>query len=510
MQLRRSHIARTVGLAVLCAGLAFGDGTVVATESGGEPPYPVWWSPVLELDSLDDIDARLERHIWRGNDEGLPLAKWDGETREEASAVNCMELGRLVAAGFNGIGSNGVGVQMYTQALCRAIEAMRRARPGETSYLREFELDEKAIHLLPAMVDISPSCDYQCRQWVANERRIPLSMFEPVIRVTVKSDEQIRIRTIDWVSIVTILGRGDFNDDGLDDLLVLVNGGSMSGTWGGAGLYLLSRDAPNAVLFVAEELTDGCKDYECRTAYYDPPVLRETDPAFAATATQMAQPRSITFGVIGGEDYNVDFVRANEGPPFIVWWWPLMGIEYPSKIDDLLAWDFWLTEDGTMLEIESAGEMVAVPAKSCETLKKMLERGYRLTASHRSHVSVIADCRALELLRDAQAAEASHLREFVLDGAAIGQLPQDLWAASADADPTAFNITDERTIEMPTAEGSLRVRFLAGGDFDGDRLDDVLVKRVTLTDNPEAAVFVLSRDGPDAPLRVVSAEVFRP
>ena len=65
-------------------------------------------------------------------------------------------------------------------------------------------------------------------------------------------------------------------------------------------------------------------------------------------------------------------------------------------------------------------------------------------------------------------------------------------------------------MEMTTAKATLRVRFLAGGDFDGDGQDDVLVKRETLGDDPAAAVFVLTRNGPDAPLRVVSADVFRP
>ena len=107
---RWGQIARTAGLIALWACLAFGYGPAAAAESGTEPPYPVWWSPILELDSIEGIDARLERHIWPGDDEGLPLAKWDGENREEASAVNCIELERLVAAGFYGIGTNGFGM----------------------------------------------------------------------------------------------------------------------------------------------------------------------------------------------------------------------------------------------------------------------------------------------------------------------------------------------------------------------------------------------------------------
>jgi len=87
---RRGQIARTVGLAVLWAGLAFAN-----PAPADEPPYPVWWSPVLELDSLEGIDARLRRALWPGNDEGMTLYKPEGDTRLEVQAKSCNELKRL-------------------------------------------------------------------------------------------------------------------------------------------------------------------------------------------------------------------------------------------------------------------------------------------------------------------------------------------------------------------------------------------------------------------------------
>jgi hypothetical protein len=511
-------------------------------EAADEPPYPVWWSPVLELESLDAIDARLERLIWPDDPEGLPLMKTEGDTRKEVSAPNCVELERLVGEGYEGIGSHGFGLQLYHQAFRRAIEMMRRARPAERSFLQDFVLDEDAIHYLPAMSRISMSCDFLCRQRVANERHIPLSHFEPVVRVDVASTEEIVIWTLDWKTIFTVLGRGDFNRDGLDDLLVLVRGGPMSGTWGGAELHLLSRDSPGGVLAVVEEATDSCGDYQCNAAYDYPRVLRDTDPAFAGTADRIAKPRPITFGVIAGEDYASDFLPPDEGPPYPVWWWPLLGVERLADIDALLTRSFWLTSEGTMLEIESAGQMVEVPAKSCRTLLKMLERGYRLTPAYRSHVSVIATCRALRMLKQARPAEASHLRDLVLDETVIEVLPALLgfwtspcaacrsqtfnetrqsWARFAaeraakgqiprfqDGSAYETEILDERKLRVRTPAWTVEVQVLAGGDFNGDGLDDILVQRDVIAEAPASALYVLSRSNPREVLWVVNTDEF--
>jgi hypothetical protein len=361
------HIALTCTLALGLSGAS-------AEEDG---PYPVWWSPALELESLDAIDARLERAIWPGDPEGLPLAKTEGETRKEVPAFNCIELERWVGEGYSGIGSNGFGLQLYNQALCRAIEMMRRAEPAERSLLRDFVLNDDAIHVLPALVNVTPPCELWCRQGLANKRRIPFSRFQPIIRLRVVSDEEMKIWTIEWIVILTILARGDFNGDGLDDLLVFANSGGTVGTWSGANAFLLSRDAPGAILTVQAQGSDRCTDYQCDAAYDYPRVLLETDQRFAQSASPLEQTRPITFGVIGDYPGHSDFISAADGPPYPVWWWPLLGVERREEIDEYLSWQYWQTPDGTMLEIESAGHRIPIALMLPDVLGRCRQRAAR-------------------------------------------------------------------------------------------------------------------------------------
>ncbi len=542
----RSVRRRTAGVAtaaLLAAAVAAGASPGPALAEEAEMTYPVWWSPLLELDSLEGIDARLERQIWPGDDEGLPLNRWDGEVRHEAAAANCLELERLVAAGYEGIGSNGFALQLYNQALCRAIKALRRIRPAERSHLRNFVLNEDAIHVLPAMVNIAISCDHRCRQVVANERLIPLDRFEPVFRVTVKGDDEIVVRTFGQETILTVLARGDFNGDGLDDVLLLASGGATEGTWGGAELYLLTRETPGAVLRVLEEGSHRCADYRCDDSYDEPSALRDSGSDTPATSGAIERRQPITFGVTGEDQGHSDFIEADRGPPFPVWWEPLVGLESLADIDKLLSWENWLTTNGTLLEIESAGKMVEVPAKSCRTLLKMLERGYRLTAAYRSHVSVVAHCRALEWIKSAQPAEVSYLRDFVLDETVMEWLPAalafwtspcvalDAWNPSesrkswasfnaerigkrrvptfADGRVYELKILEERRLQAWALAWVVDLEILAGGDFNGDGLDDILAKRTIRADAPgynRTDLFLLSREAPDDVLRVVQMD----
>ncbi len=132
----------------LAGALALG---LSATAAAEESPYPVWWSPALELDSLDAIDARLEGEMWPSSPGGLPLYKYEGDSydsdnRVEAWADSCNALMSLTADGYEGLGSPGRKLEFFNLAYCRAIAMLKQAVPAEFSHLRDFVLNEDAVN----------------------------------------------------------------------------------------------------------------------------------------------------------------------------------------------------------------------------------------------------------------------------------------------------------------------------------------------------------------------------
>ena len=264
-----AQVARQMGLAVLWAGLAFAD-TVLAKEL----PYPIWWSPVLELDSLDAIDARLARALWEHDPEGMTLYKPEGDTRLEVQAKSCNELKRLVEDGYEGVGSRGYWLRQLKQAECTAITMLKDAESASTSYLHDFRLDSSSVNYLPAAAALKPSCYRMCREAAANDRRIPLTGVYEIIGVDALSDGQLDFWLNDWKIRLTILARADFTGDGLEDLLLLSSGGPIMGRGAWAHLFLLSRDASNTVFYVPDLDRHVYWRCDCQNAFDDTEIFR--------------------------------------------------------------------------------------------------------------------------------------------------------------------------------------------------------------------------------------------
>ncbi len=252
---------KTIAVAVALSPLA---GMSLASD---EELYPIWWSPSLELESLDQIDKRLEKPFWPDSD-GFDMFRREGIRVFSDLAPNCATLINLVEQEYHAKGSHNRRLQSFLLAECEALQSLKDALPAKRSYLRGFILNREAFQFLPHMVDFGISCSSICWQYYANEEHIPMGEPEPLIEFDIVSDHEIAFKTDLDGGRMEILARADFNRDGFDDILLRSKAYVFDGTWGATDLFLLTRDAPESVLRVVNPDRYLCTRYQCDPAYY--------------------------------------------------------------------------------------------------------------------------------------------------------------------------------------------------------------------------------------------------
>lgn len=258
--------------AALLALLVLYAPSVLASEHA---PYPIWWSPVLELESLEKIDERLERKFWAHGD-GIPVVKgdWPGDT--EAFIDSCASYDRLTNEGYYASNNLNDKVLMFNSSFCHALDMLANAKLSLISYVGDITLSPGIVDYLPAMVESGKSCDMQCRLVDANVRCVPWSKFG-VSRLDASKFKSIDVLnqykmdvTTDTTSVtLEIMARADFNDDGTEDILLWINETALGGTWGSTNVIALTRDTADGVLWAlnAERSLCSSESYTCEQAY---------------------------------------------------------------------------------------------------------------------------------------------------------------------------------------------------------------------------------------------------
>jgi hypothetical protein len=134
-------------------------------------------------------------------------------------------------------------VYQSRDAQCRAAALLARARPSKTSFLHGFALDAQAPNQLPAALNfsISPDDDQRISQAVAEGK--PWSAVEEVHLLDHASASEASYAANGSEQALTILGHGDVNGDGVEDLLLLSRGRLTEGSLKLIRVFLLTRES---------------------------------------------------------------------------------------------------------------------------------------------------------------------------------------------------------------------------------------------------------------------------
>ncbi len=285
IDLTRKRATWALVAATLLAVIGFS--LIGAASAAEEGPYPIWFSPKLGLESLARVEARLEGPFW-GSGESYTVYKGVGDGRSETTVDTCNMRRDLFEEGYYAEAPQQY-FEVYLWAMCDALEKLGTARPAQRSFVRNFVFDRNAMNVLPAIVGGYESCSFLCRLKRANERgdtwtQLEDSLFKRHARentsiavsgevrsIQVKDDKTatILIENVEEVPIegdkttvwsysvdrnpLEILAYGDFNGNGLEDMLMRRQGAR--------SVYVLTRDTPDGVFFVLNAEEHLCPDY---------------------------------------------------------------------------------------------------------------------------------------------------------------------------------------------------------------------------------------------------------
>lgn len=200
---------------------------------------PVQYNARLKVTSRADLERRLRAPFGDG-------------VAHPAGILNCRQL--LARKGHLPQASNQeFQAERSTMAECTVYRELSRAVPARSSYVRNLAWDEHVLPLLPSQLAITVSAESTRAAGLAANQDRGWQDFDPSITAdeSSKGPEEIVVAGNGFSERLVLWGRGDFNGDGVEDLLVQSFDTLTDGTYRNTRLFLLTRHAANDRLSVA-------------------------------------------------------------------------------------------------------------------------------------------------------------------------------------------------------------------------------------------------------------------
>jgi hypothetical protein len=207
-------------------------------------PYPVRWTSAVGPASRQALEAKVKAPVKK-----LRRSKIYLHLEGEPEIRTCSDYARALKDGWSeSINNYEIAIESFFKEQCDVPWLLLAARPSRVSYVRGFKLDEHALDLIPP-----PS------QWsspgvedVAEGKGLSWKQQDPELKVTGKKVNEITVESEGDRKILEIKGFGDFNGDGIEDVLLF----EASYSIGGSGRYytpvILTRLAPGGPIKVFE------------------------------------------------------------------------------------------------------------------------------------------------------------------------------------------------------------------------------------------------------------------
>jgi len=204
----------------------------------------VQYSPRLNVSSRQQLEQRLHAPFAEG-------------VAHPAGVSNCVQLLEQRGRASQAKGSDRqVQAERSTMAECLVLQELWSAKPARSSHLHDLPWDARVLTLLPPQLAISVSAESERAASAAAGRGQNWSDFDASVTAAAgaKGPDEIVVNGRGFLERLILWGRGDFNGDGLEDLLVQSLDALTEGTYRNTRLFVLTRRTADGPLSLVRSL----------------------------------------------------------------------------------------------------------------------------------------------------------------------------------------------------------------------------------------------------------------
>lgn len=207
-----------VSFLFVCAGFAYAE------------EYPVKWTKHVKIKSLDKIDTVLHNYVdpYAGTTHELTFTNDEGDQQKVTTYKRYKELR---AKGYYAASNMDTLYQFRFIRNCITLELLKKAKPSSISFVRNLKLSDNPLKNLPPTLDLFTTFEEEEKAEIAFKEGKTWEEFNPLLAYEVRDDYYLNIYETQGTFeddeysgsdiYITLQAWGDFNNDSIEDILLL-------------------------------------------------------------------------------------------------------------------------------------------------------------------------------------------------------------------------------------------------------------------------------------------------
>jgi hypothetical protein len=219
--------------------------------------YLVRWTPFIKIQDINDADKAIDEY------DDLDTIRQYGNTSNPESHrltmvcsgspeikvtsgreyLNCRKKGYFAKTNWD------ILHEFRFLDNVVVLEKLKEAKPSKVSYLEDFSLDDNCLNKLPPTLALEVKDDTHLKE--AEKKGISWQKYDPSIHIKKrKNEDEIILESPDEETSAYIahVGWGDFNNDGIEDVLLIVHNYINNATFRDHEFVIITKTGPDKAM----------------------------------------------------------------------------------------------------------------------------------------------------------------------------------------------------------------------------------------------------------------------